>query len=351
MSAVVQRFDHASAGGAALRAFLGPLAELLARPEITEVSINQPGEAFVDAGGTIERLALPELGYDHLQRLASLIAYETHQVTDAERPLLSAWLPTGQRVQVVMPPACEAGTVVMSFRRQAERQYTLEDYDASGMFDAVAVVQDDALSPDDLELIGLLGSGKLKDFLRHAVRYRKNIVVSGSTSSGKTTFLNTLLREVPADERLLTIEDVRELRTSVPNTAHLLASKGGQGVAKVTIQDLLEACLRLRPDRIIMGELRGAEASSFLHAVNSGHPGSLTSVHADSPALAFERLALMVMQGNAALTREQILAYLRGVVDIVVQVRKCGAERKVSAIYFKHAHAAGSSTNKRSTSS
>ncbi|MDZ4078507.1 P-type DNA transfer ATPase VirB11 [Hydrocarboniphaga sp.] len=334
MTATLTRLDT---GGAALRTFLGPLAPLLARPEITEVSINQPGEAFIDDAGRMQRIALPELTVEHLLRLASLIAYETLQVVNEERPLLSAWLPTGQRVQVVLPPACEAGTVVMSFRRQAEREFTLDDYEAAGMFERVEVVQDDALSPEDHQLRALLEAGRLKDFLREAVRYRRNIVVSGSTSSGKTTFLNTLLREVPEDERVLTIEDVRELRPKVPNCAHLLASKGGQGVARVTIQELLEACLRLRPDRIILGELRGGEASSFLHAINSGHPGSLTSVHADSPALAFERLALMVMQGNEALTRDQIIAYLRGVVDIVVQVRKQGQSRLVSAIYFKHA--------------
>jgi type IV secretion system protein VirB11 len=327
----------ATTGGVALRTFLGPLAPLLARPEINEVSINRPGEVFVDNAGVIERLAVPSLDYSHLQRLASLIAYETHQVVDETRPLLSAWLPSGQRVQVVMPPACEVGSVVMSFRRQAERQYTLEDYEAQGMFEAVEIVQDHEISPEDQELLELLGARRLKDFLRLAVRCRKNIVISGSTNSGKTTFINTLLREVPQDERLLTIEDVRELRVNAPNNAHLLASKGGQGVAKVTIQDLLEACLRLRPDRIILGELRGAEASSFLHAVNSGHPGSLTSVHADSPGLAFERLALMVMQGNVSLSREQILAYLRGVVDIVVQVRKIGGRRKVAGVYYKHA--------------
>jgi len=212
----------------------------------------------------------------------------------------------------------------------------LEQYEAAGMFENVEVVQDDALSPEDLQLRELLSAHRLKEFLRQAVRYRRNIVVSGSTNSGKTTFLNTMLREVPPDERLLTIEDVRELRTAAPNCAHLLASKGGQGVAKVSIQDLLEACLRLRPDRIILGELRGAEAGSFLHAVNSGHPGSLTSVHADSPALAFERLALMVMQGLESLSREQILSYLRGVIDIVVQVRKQHSRRVVTAIYYKH---------------
>lgn len=325
--------------GTALRTFLGPLAALLAQPEINEVSINRPGEVFIDNAGTMERRTIPALDCEHLQRLASLIAYETHQIVNEERPLLSAWLPAGQRVQVVLPPACEAGTVVMSFRRQAERQYTLEEYEAQGMFEHVKVVQDDALSPEDIELRELLSAHQLKDFLRRAVRYRRNIVVSGSTNSGKTTFLNTLLREVPQDERLLTIEDVRELRASVPNTAHLLASKGGQGVAKVTIQDLLEACLRLRPDRIILGELRGAEAGSFLHAVNSGHPGSLTSVHADSPALAFERLALMVMQGLESLSREQIINYLRGVIDIVVQVRKQGGRRLVTSIYYKHSGA------------
>jgi type IV secretion system protein VirB11 len=334
MSATVSKLEIA---GTALRTFLGPLAPLLARPEINEVSVNRPGEVFVDDAGRIERIALPALSYEHLQRLASLIAYETHQVVDETRPLLSAWLPTGQRVQIVMPPACEAGTVVMSFRRQAERQFTLEDYEAAGMFTNVEVARDDTLSPEDLHLKELLEARKLKDFLRAAVRSRRNIVVSGSTNSGKTTFLNTLLREVPNEERLLTIEDVRELRTVVPNCVHLLASKGGQGVAKTTIQELLEACLRLRPDRIILGELRGAEAGSFLHAVNSGHPGSLTSVHADSPALAFERLALMVMQGNAALTRDQILSYLHGVVDIVIQVRKQQRRRVVSAIYYKHA--------------
>jgi type IV secretion system protein VirB11 len=221
--------------------------------------------------------------------------------------------------------------------RQAEREFTLEDYEAAGMFDGASVVHDDARSAEDGSLRDLLVSGRLREFLREAVRHRRNIVVSGSTSSGKTTFLNTLLREVPDDERILTIEDVRELRHKVPNCAHLLASKGGQDVARVGIQDLLEACLRLRPDRIILGELRGGEAASFLHAINSGHPGSLTSVHADSPALAFERLALMVMQANQALTREQIIAYLRGVVDIVVQVRKAGYRRVVSAIHFKHA--------------
>ncbi|WP_211254968.1 P-type DNA transfer ATPase VirB11 [Nevskia soli] len=339
MSATIHPILTTSAG-VALRTFLGPLASLLARPEINEVSINRPGEVFVDNGGTMEHRAVPQLDYEHLQRLASLIAYETHQVVDETRPLLSAWLPTGQRVQVVLPPACEAGTVVMSFRRQAERQYTLEEYEAQGMFEAVELVRSDALSVEDEQLKELLAARRLKDFLRCAVRYRKNIVVSGSTNSGKTTFLNTLLREVPAEERLLTIEDVRELRASVPNAAHLLASKGGQGVARVTIQDLLEACLRLRPDRIILGELRGAEASSFLHAVNSGHPGSLTSVHADSPALAFERLALMVMQGNVALSREQVLAYLRGVVDIVIQVRKIGGRRRVAGVYYKHAQRA-----------
>lgn len=337
MSAVAAFPVGAVKGGIALRSFLGPLASLLASEEVNEVSINRPGEAFVDRGGVIERIALPALDYPHLMRLASLIAYETQQVIDETQPLLSAWLPDGQRVQVVLPPACEAGTVVMSFRRPSQRLLSLEECEAQGMFERFEVAKQEATTDIDRQLAELLEAGRVREFLRTAVKAGRNIVVSGSTNSGKTTFINTLLREIPQDERLVTIEDVRELRPLNPNSVHLLGSKGGQGVAKVTIQELLEASLRLRPDRIILGELRGAEAASFLHAINSGHPGSLTSVHADSPALAFERLALMVMQGQPSLSRDHVLDYLRNIVDVVVQIVRTQDRRAISQIYFKHA--------------
>ena len=132
--------------------------------------------------------------------------------------------------------------------------------------------------------------------------YKKNVIVSGGTSTGKTTFTNVMLQEIPSDERLITCEDAREIvLNNHPNRLHLLASKGGQGRAKVTTQDLIEACLRLRPDRIIVGELRGVEVFSFLRAINTGHPGSISTLHADAPMMVIEQLKLMVMQAGLGL--------------------------------------------------
>lgn len=322
---------------AALHTFLRPLAGLMDDPDVTELSINQPGECFIERKGVIAKLPLPALTLAHLQRLATLIAYETHQVVDAQRPLLSAWLPTGQRVQVVLPPACENDRVVMSFRRPSDRQFSLETLEANGMFAYTEITAPTLLTHDDERLRTLFKAHRIREFLEHAVRCRRTIAVSGATASGKTTLLNALLQAVPEHERLITIEDVRELKPVQANCVHLLASRGGQGVAQVDMQSLLEASLRLRPDRIILGELRGAEAASFLHAINSGHPGSLTSVHADSPAQAYERLALMVMQGHSALTHDQILKLLRASIDVVVQVAQRDGQRRVVEIAYRHA--------------
>ncbi|MFN7452104.1 MAG: ATPase, T2SS/T4P/T4SS family, partial [Alphaproteobacteria bacterium] len=136
------------------------------------------------------------------------------------------------------------------------------------------------------------------------------------------------------------VEDAREVKIeNIPNRVHLLASKGGQGLAKVTTQDLIEACLRLRPDRIIVGELRGAEAFSYLRAINTGHPGSIASLHADSPQLAMEQLILMIMQADLGITRDQIKAYVENVIQVIIQLKRGEKGRRyVSEIYFKPGH-------------
>jgi type IV secretion system protein VirB11 len=176
------------------------------------------------------------------------------------------------------------------------------------------------------------------EFLRKAVRSRVSIVVSGGTSTGKTTFLNALLKDVPEEDRIVTIEDTRELKPVTPNTVALLASRGGQGRAKVTPQELLEASLRMRPDRVMLGELRGTEAFSFLQAINTGHPGSLTTVHANSARSVYERLALMVMQSGIALEKRDIIDYLKDVIPVVVQLARLpDGRRVVSEIVFTKA--------------
>jgi type IV secretion system protein VirB11 len=252
--------------------------------------------------------------------------------------LLSATLPNGYRVQIVFPPACEQGCVVISIRKPSSLKWNLDDYEKMGMFDATSVgaVED----KNNLILTKLLKLNRVKDFLHRAVLYKKNIIISGGTSTGKTTFTNAVIRSIPNEERLITVEDAREVDLSEhPNRVHLLASKGGQGRSKVTTQDLIEACLRLRPERIIVGELRGVEAFSFLRAINTGHPGSISTLHADTPLMAIEQLKMMVMQAGLGMTPTEISSYIKNVIDIVIQLKRGDKGRRyVSEVYFRHIH-------------
>jgi len=158
--------------------------------------------------------------------------------------------------------------------------------------------------------------------LAQAVRSRKNILISGGTSTGKTTFLNALLREIPLEERLILIEDTPELAVEQPNHVGLVAVRGELGEARVTANDLVTASLRMRPDRIILGELRGSEAFAFLRAINSGHPGAMTTIHADTPEAAVEQLVLLVLQAGTGLSRADIRHYITQTIDLFVQLRR-----------------------------
>lgn len=319
----------------ALETYLAPLKEIFDQEGVSEVSINRPGEAWVEKGGDMVLAEIPEFNYEHLKALARLIAQSTDQNISEENPLLSATLPNGFRIQVVYPPACEPGNVIMSIRKGSTLNWNLEDYDKLGMFDSTAV--DEIEDPHAKELCELLDQNKIKEFIYKAIICKKNIIISGGTSTGKTTFTNACLKAIPEDERLITSEDAREIVLDQhPNRVHLLASKGGQGRAKVTTQDLIEACLRLRPDRIIVGELRGAEAFSFLRAINTGHPGSISTLHADTPTMALEQLKLMVMQAGLGMPPDEIRQYILEVVDVVIQLKRAGKGRRyISEIYYK----------------
>lgn len=322
---------------AALQTYLAPFKELFDEDGVNELMINRPTEVWVENKGDFRLETMPEIDYDHLMGLGRLVAQSTEQMISEERPLLSATLPNGYRIQVVFPPACEPGSVAVAIRKGSTMQLTLEDYEKMGAFDTTstsAIVDD-----NDGILNGHLAKNDIKSFLAHAVKCKKNIVISGGTSTGKTTFTNAALLAIPNDERLITVEDAREVMLPQhPNRVHLLASKGGQGRANVTTQDLIEACLRLRPDRIIVGELRGAEAFSFLRAINTGHPGSISTLHADTPAMALEQLKLMVMQAGLGMPPEEVKKYILAVVDIVVQLKRGAKGRRyISEIYFKGA--------------
>jgi len=319
---------------AALETYLQPLKKIFAREGVSEISLNQPKEAWIEVYGEMERAEIPEFDIEHLKSLGRLVAQSTEQRVSEENPLLSATLPDGYRIQIVFPPACEPGSVAMSIRKQTVLNFDLERYEKLGAFEKVAMrkIED----PANKELKKLLDAGEIRSFIELAVRSKKNVIVSGGTSTGKTTFMNAALKAIPPQERIITCEDAREiLLDTIPNHVHLLASKGGQGRAQVTIQDLIEACLRLRPDRIIVGELRGKEAFSYLRAVNTGHPGSIASLHADSPALAIEQLILMVTQAGLGLSRDQIKHYIESVVQVIIQLKRGEkGKRFVSEIYF-----------------
>ena len=174
------------------------------------------------------------------------------------------------------------------------------------------------------------------EFIKLAITLRKNIVISGGTSSGKTTYLNACIKYIPKDQRLILLEDTRELKVSHDNYVSLLASKGEQSRANITMQDLVQCALRLRPDRIIMGEIRGKEIMDFVSACSTGHDGSLTSIHANSPTGAFMRMVqLYKLNCVPSMRDEEILAQLKSVIDIVIQLNKTSRGRCVGGIYFK----------------
>lgn len=323
----------------ALEHYLAPLRPYLADPEVTELCINRPGEAFIERRAGWSRERLPFASHEWCQHFARLVAASTHQRVNAEAPLLSAALPSGERLQVVLPPACQAGTVAITIRRPSERVWGLSELAHGGLFHRCAVAGQ-GLDATDQALGALLGRGQWEAFLRAAVCARKNIIVSGATGSGKTTLTKALVREIPAEERLITLEDAAELNLEGhANVVRLFYSKDGQGLARVTPKQLLEACLRMRPDRILLAELRSDEAYYYLRNVNSGHPGSITSVHASSALLAFEQLTLLVKEspGGRDLSREDIRALLMQLVDVVVQCGFEGRERIVREIWFRGA--------------
>ncbi|RWX74888.1 P-type DNA transfer ATPase VirB11 [Neorhizobium lilium] len=313
------------------------LRPYLADDLVSEISVNRPGEVFIERLGVsgMERVLEAQLSAEWIRNLSERVAGATNQVVNEEHPILSASLPTGERFQCVLPPAAPDGGAI-SIRKQVIHDIGLNVYKSRGAFAETKIGRQLRLSEAEEELAGMMrGDVDAMRLLRTAVRSRVSIAVSGGTSTGKTTFLNALLKEVPVDERIVTIEDTRELKPVTRNTVALLASKGDQGRAKVTPQALLEASLRMRPDRLMLGELRGAEAFSFLQAINTGHPGSLTTVHANSPYAAYDRLALMVMQSGITLQKQEIVDYLKDVIPVVVQlVRTADGHRVVSEITF-----------------
>lgn len=321
-------------GNIYLNSYLGPFTEWLDAGDVTEILVNRPGEVWVERIGAaqMERYDVPSVDAQLLERLAHQIARINHQGVSRETPLLAAILPGGARVQMVLPPATRCD-VALAIRKHIVHDLTLEDYLETGGFNASSA--EGGIKPHiDTSLAATLAQGDILAFLRDAVAARKTILLSGGTSSGKTTLLNALLKEIPASERVIAIEDTPEIKLGRANAIGLVAVAGDQGEARVTIDDLMRASLRMRPDRLMVGELRGAETVTFLRAINTGHPGSLSTVHASSTAGAFEQVALMCMQAGLGLSRAETVHYAKSMIDIVVQMDRRAGRRAITDILF-----------------
>lgn len=319
-----------SGGNVYLNSYLAPFEAWLAADDVTEILVNQPHEVWVERMGADEMEChdAPAIDAQLLERLAQQVARISHQGINRESPLLAAILPGGARIQIVLPPATR-GSVAIAIRKHVLHDMTVDGYLAQCRTGSLNAAK------SELSLSALLEKGDVSTFLKKAVAMRKTILLSGGTSSGKTTLLNALLKEIPQNERLIAIEDTPEIKLGRNNSIGLVAVSGDQGEARVTIEELMRASLRMRPDRLIVGELRGAETVTFLRAINTGHPGSISTIHASTTEGAFEQLALMCMQADLGLGRNETIDYARAMIDIIVQLDRKNGQRSIADIQFK----------------
>jgi pilus assembly protein CpaF len=289
---------------------LGPLEELLADPAVEEVMVNGPGRVYVERRGRIEPTEVTFSDEEELRNAIERILAPLGRRVDELSPMVDARLADGSRVNVVIPPLAIDGPAV-SIRRFGARRP----------------------GPDDLVALGTLTPGQ-RDLLAAAVAARRSLLVSGGTGSGKTTLLNALSSFVAPAERVVTIEDAAELRLQQPHVVRLESRPAGiEGRGEVTIRDLLRNALRMRPDRIVIGEVRGPEALDLLTALNTGHDGALSTVHANSPADAVARLETLALMAGVGLPHAAIAEQVQRGIDLVVHIeRAADGARRVTEI-------------------
>lgn len=321
---------------------LAPLMPWLSDKRVSEILINQPCEAYIERLGEMTRFEIPTLTPIHLKRLFLFIANENQQQINDHTPILSGNLYDGSRVQLVAPPAAKNHT--LSIRRQSVKKMTLDDYKYTPFYQEVLPFERHQpssayLSSEEKRLIALYQEANWPAFIELAVLLKKNIVISGETSSGKTTFLNACTHHIPLNERIITLEDTYEINSVHPNKVAMLAPKKLESQAStLSMQDLVQCALRLRPDRLIMGEIRGREILDFVSACSTGHEGSITSIHASNPRLAFLRMIQMYKLNNVPSMRDaEIEAILNEVIDIILQVKKTPLGRQLQYVYYKNA--------------
>lgn len=289
---------------------LGPLEDLLADETVTEIMVNGPHRVYVERGGKLQLTDMQFMDDSSVMAVIERIVSPIGRRIDESQPYVDARLADGSRVNAIIPPLSLSGPTI-TIRKFAKKTLTVEDFVRFGTWTHNAA-----------------------EFMKACVIMRKNIIVAGGTGSGKTTLLNLLSGFIPTDERIVTVEDAAELRLAQPHVVRLEARPPNiEGRGAVPIRDLVKNCLRMRPDRIIVGECRGGEALDMLQAMNTGHDGSLTTVHANSPRDVISRLETMVLMSGMDLPSRAIREQIASAVDIIIhESRLSDGSRKVVAI-------------------
>ncbi|QCJ00983.1 P-type DNA transfer ATPase VirB11 [Agrobacterium larrymoorei] len=316
---------------------LKPVLKWLDDPRTEEVAINRPGEAFVRRGGVFSRFDAP-FSFDDLEDIAILAGALRKQDVGPRNPLCATELPGGERLQICLPPTVPSGTVSLTIRRPSNRVSGLGEvaarYDASRWNQwQIRTQRREQL---DAAILQEYDRGDLEAFLRACVTGKRTILLCGPTGSGKTTMSKTLISAIPREERLITIEDTLELVIPHENHVRLLYSKSGGGMGVVTAEQLLQASLRMRPDRILLGEMRDDAAWAYLSEVVSGHPGSISTIHGANPIQGFKKLFSLVKSSpqGAGLEDRTLLDMLATAIDVIVPFQAYGDIYEVGEVWL-----------------
>ena len=289
--------------------YLRPIERLILDPEISEIMINSPNDVFIEKHGVLERVPDVTISADQLRVAVQNIARSLGDDISEEKPILDSRLPDGSRIAAVLPP-CSIQGITLTIRKFNARSFTI----------------------NDLIRIGTI-TEEMAAYLQSSILDRKNILISGGTGTGKTTLLNILADFIPDDDRLLVIEDTAEIHIRKPNLVRFEARRQqGPKIPAITIRDLLKASLRHRPERTILGEIRGEEAFDLLQALNTGHSGSLSTIHANSARQALSRLASCVLQSGIELPYKAIKASIADSIHLLVHIERKNAQRRVNEV-------------------